>query len=451
MYGWGWPMTIKATERFAQDILHSRGDTVPLGQGWYSHFLKRHPDLKTSRSRSLDQARRDANDPDILQAWFSLFTATTFEYGIPQCDWYNMDEKGFMKGISDNVKVIISRNDKEAFTIQPGNKDWVSIVECISTTDYVLPPFVIFPGQQIQQSWTDKTIDGNTVIRVSENGWTNQEIGLEWLKHFDQHTEQRTTGRYRLLVLDGHSSHTSLDFIQYCEEHNIIALCLPPHSTHLLQPLDIGIFSALARLYKQLIQRDAVFGAVRVDNRQFLLSYQEARKCITKNISGAWTGAGLIPFQPDKVLNRFKPKTPPFVSSTDDQGRHINVQMPDQITERINKLVDDVAAVCATPLRQEMIFFKDTTLTALADCRSLELLNDELVKKQCKNRVKKNNKAFTGAKVLCMSDMIKQAEERREKEQKEEKEKARKKALRGVIGFAKQVWQEMPMGPNVFE
>ena len=83
MYGWGWPMTIKATERFAQEILYSKGDTVPLGHGWYSHFLKRHPDLKTSRSRSLDQARRDASDPDILQAWFSLFTATTFEYGIP--------------------------------------------------------------------------------------------------------------------------------------------------------------------------------------------------------------------------------------------------------------------------------------------------------------------------------------------------------------------------------
>ena len=90
--------------------------------------------------------------------------------------------------------------------------------------------------------------------------------------------------------------------------------------------------------------------------------------------------------------------------------------MPDQITKRINKLVDNIAAVYATPLHQEMIFFKDTTLTALTNYRSLELLNDELIKKQRKNRVKKNNKAFIGAKVLCISDMIKQAEERREKE-----------------------------------
>ena len=182
-----------------------------------------------------------------------------------------------------------------------------------------------------------------------------------------------------------------------------------------------------------------MFGAVRVDNRQFLLLYQKARKCITKNISGAWTKAGLIPFQPDKILNRFKPKTPPFVSSTDNQGRHINVQIPDQITKRINKLVDNMATIYATPLRQEIIFFKNTTLTALTNYRSLELFNDKLIKKQRKNRVKKNNKAFTGAKILCMSDIIKQAEERREKEQKEEKEKARKKALKGVIGFAKQV------------
>ena len=63
-----------------------------------------------------------------------------------------------------------------------------------------------------------------------------------------------------------------------------------------------------------------------------------------------------------------------------------------------------------------MIFFKDTTLTALTDCRSLELFNDKLIKKQCKNRVKKNNKAFTGVKIFYISDIIKQAEERREKE-----------------------------------
>ena len=81
--------------------------------------------------------------------------------------------------------------------------------------------------------------------------------------------------------------------------------------------------------------------------------------------------------------------------------------MPNQITERINKLVDNIAIVYITPLRQEMIFFKSTILIALTDYRSLELLNDKLIKKQRKNGIKKNNKAFMRAKVLCISDMIK--------------------------------------------
>ena len=54
---------------------------------------------------------------------------------------------------------------------------------------HVLSHVVLGPLSDVTHLTTDKTIDGNTVIRVSENGWTNQEIGLEWLKHFDQHTE----------------------------------------------------------------------------------------------------------------------------------------------------------------------------------------------------------------------------------------------------------------------
>ena len=58
-----------------------------------------------------------------------------------------MDEKRFIKGISNNVKIIISKNNKEAFVIQPKNKDWVYIMKCILTINYVFPPFIIFPRQ----------------------------------------------------------------------------------------------------------------------------------------------------------------------------------------------------------------------------------------------------------------------------------------------------------------
>ena len=66
-----------------------------------------------------------------------------------------------------------------------------------------------------------------------------------------------------------------------------------------------------------------------------------------------------------------------------------------------------MAIIYAIPLRQEIIFFKNTILTALINYRSLEFLNDKLIKKQRKNRVKKNNKAFTGIKIFCINKIIK--------------------------------------------
>ena len=98
-----------------------------------------------------------------------------------------MDEKGVMKGVGDATKVIISRGDSEAFVGQPGNRDWVSIIEAIGASGYVVPPFVIFEGKQIQYEWTDASIDHQIVIWVLENGWITNEIALECLQHFDKH------------------------------------------------------------------------------------------------------------------------------------------------------------------------------------------------------------------------------------------------------------------------
>jgi hypothetical protein len=87
------------------------------------------------------------------------------------------------------------------------------------------------------------------VLAVSENGWITNELGLKWLEHFNRHTKERSVGGYRLLILDGHESHNSHKFQQYCKVAKIITLCMPPHSSHLLQPLDVGCFSPLKRAY----------------------------------------------------------------------------------------------------------------------------------------------------------------------------------------------------------
>jgi hypothetical protein len=107
------------------------------------------------------------------------------------------------------------------------------------------------PGKAPPLRWyKEDDLPHDWVIAVSENGWTTNKLGLQWLKHFDEHTKRHTVGTHRLLILDGHESHNSLEFQQYCKENKIITLCMPPHSSPLLQPLDVGCFAPLKVGYR---------------------------------------------------------------------------------------------------------------------------------------------------------------------------------------------------------
>jgi len=66
-------------------------------------------------------------------------------------------------------------------------------------------------------------------------------------------------------LLDGHGSHINAEFLDGAEELNILILVLPPHSTHLMQPLDVGVFQSLKRAHSQVVE-----DAIRVGEEIFL-------------------------------------------------------------------------------------------------------------------------------------------------------------------------------------
>ncbi len=79
---------------------------------------------------------------------------------------------------------------------------------------------------------------------TSENGWTSNDLGLAWLRNiFEPPTRGKAAGSRRLLIADGHGSHIRADFIAYCMENEIDLLFMPAHCSHILQPLDVGVFS----------------------------------------------------------------------------------------------------------------------------------------------------------------------------------------------------------------
>ena len=160
---------------------------------------------------------------------------------------------------------------------QCGNREWVSLIECISMDGRVLKPWIIFKGKVQQKAWYEVLKEGH--IAVSENGWTDNELGLAWIrKCFDPETKICQKGEYRMLLIDDHASHITTQVIDYCVSQKIILLCLLTHTTHLLQSLDVEVFASLATAYKAHVQRVTRLEiSYSIDKTNFLKLYQPGR------------------------------------------------------------------------------------------------------------------------------------------------------------------------------
>jgi len=70
---------------------------------------------------------------------------------------------------------------------------------------------------------------------ISDTGYTSDVIGLRWLESFNEQTAPIADGEKRLLLLDGHHSHRTYEFLTRAKALGIICLGYPPHTTHALQ------------------------------------------------------------------------------------------------------------------------------------------------------------------------------------------------------------------------
>ena len=250
-----------------------------------------------------------------------------------------------------SMVVTTSDGRTRAKLAQPGNREWATVIQAVNALGWAIPPFIILAAQYHLANWyTECNLPIDWRIATTDNGWTTNDVGLAWIKHFDHHTAPRTKGTYRLLILDGHESHHSTEFELYCQSHNIITLCMPPHSSHLLQPLDVGCFGPLKVAYGRQVEDLMRAHITHVSKPDFLCAFREAHfmAMTEKNIQGGFAGAGLVPYNPQRVLAKLdvqlRTPTPPgsrpgtalpWTSQTPQNPREANSQS-DLIKTRIS-------------------------------------------------------------------------------------------------------------------
>ena len=112
-----------------------------------------------------------------------------------------------------------------------------------NASGFAVPPYFIFKGNRMMNYLINGATPG-AAGTVSETGWSNTKVLKRYLS---DHFLHFIPGRYDdpvLLLLDGHKSHVAVDIIEWAQERNIIL-----HTSHILQPLDVGCYGPLQRTY----------------------------------------------------------------------------------------------------------------------------------------------------------------------------------------------------------
>jgi len=473
----GFPVTPQELKHLAEQLLrqHTYNNDAKLGRNWVATFRQRHPDLRSYYSRVMDAQRVRAGDPKVVEAYFDLLAQTIQEYNIVPENIYNMDETGFLIGQSQTRNIIVPKENSKnkRFRSHPGTRETITVVECIGARGTPPPPMVIYQGKSHQQGWyRDFAAAKEWVFAISPNGWTDNDLAQEWLRDcFDKHTKQKAAGRYRLLILDGHGSHVTLEFIQQAWESRIVCLCLPPHATHLLQPLDVSIFGPLQNAFTQEVDKYA--GAnLSIGKKDFLRMYIKARESITGRAAAkAFKDVGIdSDICREIVLVRMptyqQDCTPPPSSTQPEETPTPSTsaeakQLWSQIFESLSRNQEEEQAALDSAHRQQRLWlrkcnkFMDRIYNewTISEARNQELTTAHSNKR---NALPGDRNQLSKARVLHASDLPRLLAERAEEARKEAEKQARKasgkkKAPRKSQGKGKQraADTEIPPPPSL--
>jgi len=127
-----------------------------------------------------------------------------------------------------------------------GNREFITCLACVLAIGKWIPSVLVYKGvsNDLRNTWVkDVQKDAGVYFASTANEWLNNALGLRWLQTtFKNATKPKSDRTRHLLLVDGHSSHINIEFINWADYYRIIIIILPPHTTYRLQPLDVGMF-----------------------------------------------------------------------------------------------------------------------------------------------------------------------------------------------------------------
>ncbi|KAF9227985.1 DDE-domain-containing protein, partial [Gyrodon lividus] len=304
----GFPLNHRSLKVHVDSVLCGwLGSTFPetgVGKNWIDCFLERHSGkLSCYWSASLDTARGHAVNENTNKAWFDLLGKIIEMNNIEQDCLWAADKTGFQPGGGLRGRVIGPAGKKRQHQQHDRNRENITVMVTICADGEAIPPTVIYKGQSFSTTWHAEGDDLKVSVAHSLKGWSDGGIRRLWIEYFDQKTREKANGCAQLLLVDGHNSHYTKEFLEYARNNDIHVLCYPAHTTHIYQALDVVIYGPLKHYWTQ--EHDQYKSTTRraINKGNFVSVYTRAhlRALTLDNIHAAFKKMGAWPFNPNAV------------------------------------------------------------------------------------------------------------------------------------------------------
>lgn len=308
----GYPKGRDEVKNMVKSYLDSIGRKNPFkdnrpGEDWMLLFEKRHANaIKRRKPEILTTARAEGLSDNVVNKFFDMYEGLLTEHNLHNAPerLFNLDETGFNTDRTGGA-VYVQKECKDAYMMAPNaGKTTFTVLFCISANGTYLPPFVVYKAKHIYESWKTGGVEG-AKYDCSESGWMMDYNFESWfINVFVNHVKDLE--KPVLLTFDGHNSHLTYNTVRAGIDNGILLLCLPPNTSHALQPLDVGVFRAVKVEWRKILSDWYNESRMQnVDKAVFpILLKRLWQRLRPANAVNAFRGSGLYPSDRTAVRHR---------------------------------------------------------------------------------------------------------------------------------------------------
>lgn len=295
-------ITFREFKRYVIDLLDEQGVTDYPSTQYYRDLVSRLGDGRYTRvtASPLEEDRFNLSKDDI-ELHFRRLHEFELEK-LPPDLIINIDETGFGASQSHRMKsvqvIIDSTTGVRPCLRAETSRIYVTAIAAITAGGFALPPGLVVRRNTATIDLESIPLGSDLKVYSTERAFVTRNVFANYVREVvmtyveDWRAKHQQPEAKAVLIVDGHSAHFSSILRAFCAINNCDIFCLPPHSSHLLQPLDRLYFSRV----KQSYASTQIAPSISELSRQLLRVFTAFQASnLTYFICQSWSMSGIVP------------------------------------------------------------------------------------------------------------------------------------------------------------